>query len=135
MNPTTTLAHTLHLLSHLAQNDEHLWENIPLPSIADPNDSHLLKPKTLLDCCRCAQEFLDEHDLNDGIEAGTINLMRVAGHRTRMITQFAYLQAAAERRDRHCYLWTLVNMLRLVCCTANEAGLETVLAAAYSSEA
>ena len=48
--------------SHLAQNDEHLWENIPLPSVADPNDSHLLKPKTLLDCCQCAQEFLDEHD-------------------------------------------------------------------------
>ena len=49
-----------------------------------------------------------------------------------MITQFAYLQAAAERRDRHWYLWTLVNMLRLVCCMANEAGLETVLSAAYS---
>ena len=58
--------------------------------------------------------------------------MRVAGHRTRMITQFAYLQAAAGQRDRHCYLWTLVNMLRLVCCMANEAGLETVLSAAYS---
>ena len=38
------------LVDHLAPNDEHLWENIPLPSIADPNDSHLLKPKTLLDC-------------------------------------------------------------------------------------
>ena len=40
------------LVDHLAQNDEHLWENTPLPSVADPNDSHLLKPKTLLDCCR-----------------------------------------------------------------------------------
>ena len=48
-----------------------------------------------------------------------------------MITQFAYLQAAADRRDRHCYPWTLVNMLRLVCCMANEAGLETILSAAY----
>ena len=36
------------LVDHLAQNDEHLWENI-------------------LDCCRCGQEFLDEHDLNDGL--------------------------------------------------------------------
>ena len=52
------------LVSHLVQNDEHLWENIPLPSVADPNDSHLLKPETLLDCCQCAQEFLDEDDLN-----------------------------------------------------------------------
>ena len=50
------------LVGHLAQNDEHLWDNIPLPSVADPTDSNLLKPKTLLDCCHCAQEFLDEHD-------------------------------------------------------------------------
>ena len=49
-----------------------------------------------------------------------------------MLTPIPYLQAAAERNDRHCYLWTLVNMLRLVFCMANEAGLETVLSAAYS---
>ena len=49
-----------------------------------------------------------------------------------MLSQFQYLQAAAERNDRHCYLWTLVNMLRLVFCMTNEAGLETVLSAAYS---
>ena len=79
------------LADQLAKNDEHLWTNIPLPSIADPNDSHLSKPKTLLDCCRCAQDFIDEHDLGDGLDAGEITLMRVFGHRTRMITQFAYL--------------------------------------------
>ena len=104
------------LISHPAQNDEHLWTKIPLPSVADPNDSHLVKPKTLLDCCQCAQEFLDEHDLNDGYDKGTLYLMRVAGHRTRMLTQFQYLQASAERNDRHCYLGTLVNILRLVFC-------------------
>ena len=49
-----------------------------------------------------------------------------------MLTHFQYLQAAAEGNDRHCYLWTLAHMLRLVCCMANEAGLETVLSAAYS---
>ena len=49
-----------------------------------------------------------------------------------MLTQFQDLQAAAERNDRHCYLCTLVNILRLVFCMANEAGLETVLSAAYS---
>ena len=58
-------------------------------------------------------------------------LMRVYGHRTRMLTQFQDLQAAAERNDQHCYLWTLVNMLRLVFCMANKAGLETVLSAAH----
>ena len=51
------------LVRRLMENDEHLWTNIPVPSIADPNDSSLLKPKTLLDCCQCAQEFLDEHEL------------------------------------------------------------------------
>ena len=49
-----------------------------------------------------------------------------------LITQFAYLQAAAERKDKQCCLWTLVDMLRLVCCMTNEAGLETVLSAAFS---
>ena len=72
------------LVSHLAKNDEHLWENITLPSVADPNDSNLLKPKMLLDCCQCAQEFLDEHDLNDGYDKGTFYLMRASGHRTRI---------------------------------------------------
>ena len=111
------------LVSHLMENDGHLWTNIPVPSIADPNDSILLSWTVV----SVHQEFLDEHDLNDGYDKGTPYLMRVYGHRTRMLTQFQYLQAAAERRDRHCYLWTLVNMLRLVFCMANEAGLETVL--------
>ena len=109
------------LISHLLKNDEHLWTNIPVPSVADPSDTNLLRPKTLLDCCQCAQDFLDEHDLNDGYDKGMLYLMRVSGHSTRMLTQFQYLQAAAERNDRHCYLWTLVNILRLVLCMANEA--------------
>ena len=120
------------LISHLLENDEHLWDNLPVPSVADPNDTNLLRPKTLLDCCQCAQEFLDEYDLNDGYDKGTLYLMRVSGHRTRMLTQFQYLQAAAERNDRHWYLWTLTNILRLVFNMANEAGLESVLSAAYS---
>ena len=60
------------IADQIAKNDEHLWENIPLPSIADSNYSHLLKPKTLLDCCRCAQEFIHEHDLGDGFDAGDL---------------------------------------------------------------
>ena len=116
----------------LAKVEEEVWENIPLPSVAHPADSNLLRPKTLLDCCRCAQEFLDAHDLGDGLGAGEVNLTRVHGHRTRMMTQFAYLQSAAEKRDKHCYLWTLVNILRVVCCMASETGLETVQSAAFS---
>ena len=51
------------LISHFLQNDEHLWTDIPVPSVADPNETNLLGPKTLLECCQCAQEFSDEYDL------------------------------------------------------------------------
>ena len=115
------------LISHFLQNDDRLWTDIPVPSVADPNDTNLLGPKTFLECCQRAQEFLDEYDLNDGYDKGTLYLMRVYGHRTRMLTHFQSLQAAAERNDRHWYLWTLTNFLRLVFNMANEAGLASVL--------
>ena len=34
--------------------------------------------KTLLDYCRCAQAFIDEHDLGDGLDVGERNVMRVS---------------------------------------------------------
>ena len=43
------------LVDHLKQNDEHLWDDMPLPSVADPNDSNLVRPMTLLDSCQRAQ--------------------------------------------------------------------------------
>ena len=100
--------------------------------MADPTDANLVKPKTLLDCCNDAQEFLDEYDLNDGYDKGTLYIMRVFEHRSRMLSQFQALQAHAETIDRHGYPWTLTNILRLVFNMANEAGLEIVLSAAYS---
>ena len=48
------------LISHFLANDEHLWDNLPVPSVADPTDANLLRPKTLLECCKEDQEFLDE---------------------------------------------------------------------------
>ena len=82
------------LISHFLQNDEHLWTDIPVPSVADPNETNLFGPKTLLECCQYAQEFLDEYDLNDGYDKGTLYLMRVYGHRARMLTHSQSLQAA-----------------------------------------
>ena len=108
--------------SHLALLSHHLDEN-------------LVKPKTLLDCCKDAQEFMDEYVLNDGHDKGTlyqVYLMRVWGQRTRMLGLFHALEYHAESNDRHGYLWTLTNMLRLTFHMANEAGLETVFPAAYS---
>ena len=108
------------LLSHYIDNTEHLWDDLPVPSVADPTDANLVRPKTLLDCCKDAQEFMDEYDLNDGHDNGTLYLMRVYGHRTRMLSYFQALLYHSESNDQHGYLWTLTNMLRLVFNMANE---------------
>ena len=100
------------LLSHYLANTEHLWSDLPVPSVADPTDANLVKPKTLLDCCKDAQEFMDEYDLNNGHDTGTLYMMRVFGHRTRML--FQALMMHIESNDRHGYLWTLTNILRLI---------------------
>ena len=102
------------LLSHYLENNEHLWTNIPLPSVADPEEENLLKPKTLLEHCKDAQRFMDEFDLNDGFDNQTIRIMRIHGHMTRMIGYFQAMLDHAEGNDRHGYLWTLTNILRLV---------------------
>ena len=103
-----------------------IWDNIPLPSVADPSEHRMLTPKTLLDCCRCAPEFVEEHDLADGLDIGELNVMRSIGHRTRANTQFSFLQKAAKSKDKEGYLLSLVNLLRLVCWMAKEAGMESV---------
>ena len=120
------------LVSHFLSDNEHLWDDLPVPSVADPTDENLLKPKTLLECCKDAQEFLDEYDLNDGYDSQTLKIMRVHGHQTRMIGHFQSLLCHAESNDRHGHLWSLTNILRLVCSMANEADLGSVLSAAYS---
>ena len=86
------------LLCHLLENDEDLWEDIPLPSVADPEEENLLKPKTLLEHCKDAQEFMDEFDLNDGYDNQTIMLMRIHGHMTRMIGYFQAMLFHARRQ-------------------------------------
>ena len=40
------------LISHYLEDDEHLRENVSLPSMADPEEENLLKPKTLLEHCK-----------------------------------------------------------------------------------
>ena len=120
------------LISHSLENDEHLWTNIPLPSVADPEEENLLKPKTLLEHCKDAQEFMDEFDLNDGFDNQTIRIMRIHGHMTRMIGYFQALLYHAEGNDRHGYLWTLTSIHRLVCIMANDAELAPVISAACS---
>ena len=49
-----------------------------------------------------------------------------------MLGYFQAMLYHAERNDRHCYLWTLTNILRLVFNMANEADLAPVLSAACS---
>ena len=54
-----------------------------------------MTPKTLLDCCRCAQECADEYDLADSLDVGELTIMRVIGHRTRALTQFEIMMEAS----------------------------------------
>ena len=100
--------------------------------MADPEEENLMRPKTLLEHCKDAREFMDEFDLNDGFDNQAIMLMRVRGHMTRMIGYFQAMLSHAESNDRHGYLWTLTSMLRLICIMANEAELAPVLSAACS---
>ena len=120
------------LIDHFLKTDDHLWEDIPLPSAADPEEENLMRPKTLLEHCKDVREFMSEFDLNDGFDNQAIMLMRVRGHMTRMIGYFQAMSSHAEGNDRHGYLWTLTSMFRLVCIMANEAELASVLSAACS---
>ena len=92
----------------------------------------MLRPKTLLEHCKDAQEYMDEFDLNDGYDNQTLNFMRIHGHMTRMIGHFQAMLYHAEKNDRHGYLWTLTNMFRVMFTMANEADLAPVLSAACS---
>ena len=120
------------LIDHFLKTDDPLWEDIPLPSVVDPEEENLMRPKTLLEHCKDAREFMDEFDLNDGFDNQAIMLMRVRGHMTRMIGYFQAMSSHAEGNDRHGYLWTLTSMFRLVCIMTNEAELASVLSAACS---
>ena len=67
---------------------------------------------------------MDEFDLNDGFDNQTLNIMRVRGHMTRMIGYIQAMVYHAGDNDRHGYLWTLTNILRLVFTMANEVGAD-----------
>ena len=120
------------LVSYPLDNNRAFVEGYPLPSVADPGEENLLRPKTLLEHCRDAQEYVDEFDLGDGFDNQTLNIMRVLGHKTRMLGHFQAMLYHAENNDRHGYLWTLTNMFRLLCVMTNEASLASVVSAACS---
>ena len=47
---------------------------------------------------------MDEFDLNHDFDNQTLNIMRVLGHKTRMIGHFQAMLYHAENNDRHGYL-------------------------------
>ena len=120
------------LIEHFCRTDDPLWEDIPLPSVADPQEENLLRPKSLLEHCNLAREFMDEFNLHDGFDNPAIKMTRVHGHMTRMIGYFQAMVSHAETNDRHGYLWTLTSMFRLICVMANDVELAPVLSAACS---
>ena len=42
------------LIDHFLKTDDHLWEDIPLPIVADAEEENLMRPKTLLEHCKDA---------------------------------------------------------------------------------
>ena len=122
------------ILGHLAQK-QHQWINLlvltqhplatlkmqrliprknPLPSIADVSEQQVMDPKTLLACCRCAKEFIHEHDLSDGDDTG-ISIARILNHRSRILEQLGEMTDAAKEKTWAKYLLRLVNVLHVVC--------------------
>ena len=99
-------------------------KNVPRPNVADAAEQQVMDPKTLLACCRCAKDFSHEHDLSDGNDTG-INIMRTLNHRSRILEQFDEMTDAAKEKNWGEYL-------HLVCNLTQEAGLESVLSAAFS---
>ena len=79
--------------------DAKLWKKIPLCSIVDTSEQHIMKPKTLLDCCQCAKEFIHEYDLSDGLDA-RINLMRVLNHGGMILEQLGEMRCLKGQKSR-----------------------------------
>ena len=65
------------LLSHDVANTQHLWDDLPVPSVTDTTEQQLMKPKTLWDCCQCARSFNEEYELPTGKGAIGVDLKRV----------------------------------------------------------
>ena len=61
------------------------------------------------------------------------SVVRAPNQQTQLAKKWvAYLREAVSNKEKEGYLLCLVNLLRLVCCMTNEAGLESVLSAALS---
>ena len=92
-----------------------------------------MTPKTLLECCKRAKEYKQEHELADDFGASIgVSLQRTLEHRIAVMKEFEGLCDAAKDKDWGKYLLGLSEVLYQVCNLTQEAGLETVLSAAFS---
>ena len=108
------------------------WKNRPLPSIAGGSEWQVMDPKTLLECCKCTRAFNQEHELPVGSGAVGVTLMRTIEYRNMILQELAELCDPAKEKNWGEFLLELVDVLYLVCNLTQEAGLETVLSAAFS---
>ena len=102
------------LIEHFCQKEDPLWEDIPLPSVADPQEENLLRSRcTKISAGTFAiwpeNSWMRKFNLHDGFDNPAIKMMRVHGHMTRMIDYFQAMVSHAESNDRHGYLWTLTS--------------------------
>ena len=80
--------------------DAVLWKSIPHPRIADASGQQVTTPKTLLECCKCAKEYNQEHELADDFGASVgVSLQRTLEHSVALMKEFEGLCGAAEDKD------------------------------------
>ena len=106
------------------------WKNIPLPSMADPSEQHVMGRKTLLECCKCAKAHNQEHELSVEDDATGVSILRTMEHRRVILKELDDLCDAAKDKNWGKYLLGLADVLYRTCNLMQEVGLETVLSPA-----
>ena len=75
------------------------FQKIPLPSIADADEQHVLDPKILLECCRCSRSFNWRHGLPVGTGHVGVDHPRVLAYCSTIQEELKEFSGAAKAKD------------------------------------
>ena len=91
-----------------------------------------MEPKILHERCRRARTLNQEHELPVGSGAVGVTILRIIEYRNVILQDLDELCDAAKDKNWRNFLLELVDVLYLICNLTQEAGLETVMSAAFS---
>ena len=92
----------------------------------------MIDPKTLPECCKRAKAYNQEHEYADDYVSIGVSILLTVEHHRMILKEFDDLNDAAKDKNWGKYLLGLADVLYLACNLTQEAGLETVLSAAFS---